>query len=120
MLTPILPVEEDGRLNDPVLRENFMTRVYAYNDWQVLLKQGITRRSLTEFHARYKYQLMANHPEQYRTLGTLLGSLGKQDPDHRTAVLQRVNGRTEEMRHPAYSHQRASAPERAPQTIHQP
>ena len=77
---PDLPVEEDGRLNDPVLRENFMTRVYAYNDWQVLLKQGITRRSLTEFHARYKYQLMANHPEQYRTLGTLLGSLGEQDP----------------------------------------
>ncbi|WP_047275391.1 YbgA family protein [Pseudomonas lundensis] len=77
---PNLPVEEDGRLNDPVLRENFMTRVYAYRDWQALLKQGITRRSLTEFHARYKYQLMANHPVQYKTLGNLLGSLGKQDP----------------------------------------
>ena len=77
---PDLPVEEDGRLNDPVLRENFMTRVYAYSAWQDLLKQGITRRSLTEFHARYKYQLMAHHPVQYKTLGHLLGSLGKQDP----------------------------------------
>ena len=77
---PDLPVEEDGRLNDPVLRENFMTRVYAYSAWQDLLKQGITRRSLTEFHARYKYQLMAHHPVQYKTLGNLLGSLGKQDP----------------------------------------
>ena len=77
---PDLPVEEDGRLNDPVLRENFMTRVYAYSAWQTLLKQGITRRSLTEFHARYKYQLMAHHPVQYKTLGALLGNLGKQDP----------------------------------------
>ncbi|MDN5673462.1 MAG: DUF1722 domain-containing protein, partial [Pseudomonas sp.] len=77
---PDLPVEEDGRLNDPVLRENFMTRVYAYSAWQALLKQGVTRRSLTEFHARYKYLLMAHHPVQYKTLGNLLGSLGKQDP----------------------------------------
>ena len=77
---PDLPVEEDGRLNDPVLRENFMTRVYAYSAWQALLEQGITRRSLTEFHACYKYQLMAHHPVQYKILGKLLGSLGKQDP----------------------------------------
>ena len=77
---PDLPVEEDGRLNDPVLRENFLTRVYAYSAWQQLLGDGITRRSLTEFHARYKYQLMAHHPEQYKTLGNMLGSLGKGDP----------------------------------------
>lgn len=77
---PDLPVEEEGRLNDPVLRENFLTRVYAYSAWQQLLGDGITRRSLTEFHARYKYQLMAHHPEQYKTLGNMLGSLGKGDP----------------------------------------
>ena len=59
---PDLPVEEDGRLNDPVLRENFLTRVYAYSAWQALLKTGITRRSLTDFHACYKYQLMATTP----------------------------------------------------------
>ena len=76
---PDLPVEEDGRLNDPVLRENFLTRVYAYSAWQALLNAGITRRSLTEFHARYKYQLMANHPAQYKILGNLLGNLGKSD-----------------------------------------
>ena len=77
---PDLPVEEEGRLNDPVLRENFLTRVYAYSAWQQLLEDGITRRSLTEFHARYKYQLMAHHPEQYKTLGNMLGNLGKNDP----------------------------------------
>ncbi|MEA9978091.1 MULTISPECIES: DUF523 and DUF1722 domain-containing protein [unclassified Pseudomonas] len=78
---PNLPVEEDGRLNDPVLRENFITRVYAYADWQALLSSGLSRRSLTEFHSRYKYQLMANNPAQYRALGKMLGSMAKSDPN---------------------------------------
>jgi uncharacterized protein YbgA (DUF1722 family)/uncharacterized protein YbbK (DUF523 family) len=78
---PNLPVEEDGRLNDAVLRENFITRVFAYAAWQELLKAGISRRSLTEFHSRYKYQLMANDPVQYKVLGNLLGSMGRSDPN---------------------------------------
>jgi uncharacterized protein YbgA (DUF1722 family)/uncharacterized protein YbbK (DUF523 family) len=78
---PNLPVEEDGRLNDAVLRENFITRVFAYAAWQELLKAGISRRSLTEFHSRYKYQLMANDPVQYKVLGNLLGSMGRNDPN---------------------------------------
>ncbi|PNG35441.1 hypothetical protein A1395_16450 [Pseudomonas protegens] len=78
---PNLPVEEAGRLNDPVLRENFLTRVYVYRDWQALLKQGLTRRALTDFHSRCKYLLMAHHPVQYKTLGNLLGSMGKGDPN---------------------------------------
>ncbi|MGE8415480.1 MAG: YbgA family protein [Pseudomonas sp.] len=77
---PDLPVEEAGRLNDPVLRENFLTRVYVYRDWQALLRQGLSRRALTDFHARCKYLLMAHHPVQYKTLGNLLGSMGKGDP----------------------------------------
>jgi uncharacterized protein YbgA (DUF1722 family)/uncharacterized protein YbbK (DUF523 family) len=77
---PDLPVEEDGRLNDPVLRENFITRVFAYAAWQDLLKAGVTRRGLTEFHSRYKYQLMANDPVQYQVLGNRLGNMGRSDP----------------------------------------
>jgi uncharacterized protein YbgA (DUF1722 family) len=77
---PDLPVEEDGRLNDPVLRENFITRVFAYAAWQNLIRTGITRRALTDFHARYKYQLMANDPIQYKSLGNLLGTMGRNDP----------------------------------------
>ncbi|KPB85585.1 hypothetical protein AC504_3551 [Pseudomonas syringae pv. maculicola] len=78
---PNLPVEEDGRLNDAVLRENFVTRVFAYAAWQQLLKDGVTRRALTEFHSRYKYQLMANDPVQYKALGKMLGSMGRTDPN---------------------------------------
>ncbi|AKA22579.1 YbgA family protein [Pseudomonas chlororaphis] len=79
---PDLPVEEDGRLNDPVLRENFLTRVFAYSAWQDLLRQGLSRRRLTDFHARYKYLLMAHDPLQYKALGALLGSMGNSDPAH--------------------------------------
>jgi uncharacterized protein YbgA (DUF1722 family)/uncharacterized protein YbbK (DUF523 family) len=79
-LHPDLPVEEDGRLNDPVLRENFLTRVFAYSAWQQLLQAGLTRRGLTEFHSRYKYLLMAHNPVQYKTLGNLLGNMGRIDP----------------------------------------
>ena len=77
---PDLPVEEDGRLNDPVLRENFLTRVFAYSAWQQLRQEGMTRRGLTDFHSRYKYLLMAHNPVQYKTLGHLLGNMGKNDP----------------------------------------
>ncbi|MBP5096324.1 Uncharacterized conserved protein YbgA, DUF1722 family [Pseudomonas sp. NFPP10] len=76
---PDLPVEEAGRLNDPVLRENFLTRVFVYRDWQALVQQGLSRRALTDFHSRCKYLLMAHHPEQYKALGNLLGSMGKGD-----------------------------------------
>jgi uncharacterized protein YbgA (DUF1722 family) len=75
-----LPVEEDGRLNDPVLRENFITRVFAYSAWQQLLQEGLSRRALTTFHSRYKYLLMAHNPVQYKALGNLLGNMGQTDP----------------------------------------
>ncbi|MDI9778054.1 DUF523 and DUF1722 domain-containing protein [Pseudomonas putida] len=76
---PDLPVEEEGRLHDPVLRENFISRVYAYADWQQLLAQGLSRGALVRFHSRYKYLLMANNPQAYRQLGRLLGSMSRED-----------------------------------------
>jgi len=76
---PDLPVEEEGRLHDPVLRENFISRVYAYADWQRLVAGGLTRGGLVRFHSRYKYLVMANNPQAYRTLGRLLGSMSKDD-----------------------------------------
>lgn len=78
---PDLPVEEDGRLNDPVLRENFLTRVFAYAEWQRLLAAGLSCKALVDFHSRYKYQLMATDPVQYKTLGRLVSTVGKQPLD---------------------------------------
>lgn len=78
---PDLPVEEDGRLNDPVLRENFLTRVYAHAQWQALCREGLSHKAIIAFHSRYKYQLMANDPVQYKALGRLLGSIGEHSPE---------------------------------------
>ena len=82
---PNLPVEEDGRLNDAVLRENFITRVFAYAGWQTLLQDGISRHGLIAFHSRYKYQLMASNPEQYKILGALLGGMAAHEDLHELA-----------------------------------
>jgi len=79
-LRPELPIEEDGRLNDPVLRENFIARVYAYGDWQRLCAEGLTRKAIIAFHSRHKYLLMAHNPLKYRELGRLLASIGEHDP----------------------------------------
>lgn len=79
---PDLPVEEEGRLHDPVLRENFISRVYAYADWQQLRASGLSRGALIAFHSRYKYLLMANNPQAYREIGRLLGTMkGDDDPE---------------------------------------
>ena len=79
---PLLPVEEDGRLNDPVLRENFVMRVYAYHDWQTLIQQGISRGGLIAFHSRYKYLLLAHHPAAYKELGKYLATMQQWPLEH--------------------------------------
>ncbi len=70
---PLLPCEENGRLNDPLIRENFVARVYAYKHWQNLQASGITKHKLTTFHSNYKYSLMSHDLVAYKNLGQLLG-----------------------------------------------
>jgi uncharacterized protein YbgA (DUF1722 family)/uncharacterized protein YbbK (DUF523 family) len=72
---PLLPVEEAGRLNDAALRENFMTRVFAYHDWQQFQAAGISRKGLISFHSRYKYLVMAHSMLHYKSMGRLLANL---------------------------------------------
>jgi uncharacterized protein YbgA (DUF1722 family)/uncharacterized protein YbbK (DUF523 family) len=76
---PLLPVEEEGRLNDPVLRENFINRVYVYARWQNLLQSGLTKYRLIEFHTRHKYLMLAHNQQEYRELGKSLSSVNKAD-----------------------------------------
>ncbi|MCW8884310.1 MAG: DUF523 and DUF1722 domain-containing protein [Motiliproteus sp.] len=76
---PLLPVEEEGRLHDPILCENFVMRVLTFHQWQQLLADGITAKSLIEFHSRHKYLLMAHDQEIYHYLGKLLANLKKAD-----------------------------------------
>ena len=76
---PWLPVEEDGRLHDPVLRENFVERVFALHELNSLRARGLTRHSLLDFHSRYKLQLLAHHQAGYREIGPFVASLSEWD-----------------------------------------
>jgi len=71
---PILPVEEDGRLHDPVLRENFIERIFVYKRWQDLLKKGKTIKNLIDFHTDHKLLVMSHSPKHYSTLGKLVAN----------------------------------------------
>jgi len=72
---PWLPVEEDGRLNDAQLRENFVERVYTLYELNMLWQQGLTRGSLMAFHSRYKLSLLAHSQMEYRQLGRFVAAI---------------------------------------------
>lgn len=73
---PLLPVEEAGRLNDPVLRENFIARVFFYADWRRSMEINPTAAKLVAFHSRHKYFAMSYSQKLYRTLGRLVADAG--------------------------------------------
>lgn len=74
-LLPLMPKEEAGRLSDAMIRENFITRVMAYHDWQYNVAYNLSPQALLDFHVRYKYLLMAHHIKTYQSLGQLLSNL---------------------------------------------
>lgn len=78
-LHPLLPVEEEGRLRDARLCENFVSRVYAWRRWRDMMATGLSAARLQEFHARHKYLLMSHRVESYRHLGRLV-ALAHQRP----------------------------------------
>lgn len=76
---PLLPTEEEGRLTDPVLRENFIERVYVHHRWQRLTAEGLTPRGLVDFHTEHKYLVMTRGQRHYQALGRLVAGAGKED-----------------------------------------
>jgi uncharacterized protein YbbK (DUF523 family)/uncharacterized protein YbgA (DUF1722 family) len=97
---PHLPVEEEGRLNDPLLREGFVSRVFVYDRWMEGERSGWTRASLMRFHERHKFLLMARNQAGMRRLGRLLGEAGRGDDSADLARLY-LDGLTAVMRRPA-------------------
>jgi len=69
---PLLPVEDEGRLHDPVIRENFIERVFAFRRWRELLagRKGIG--ALVSFHTRHKLQVLSHSTKHYNELGRLV------------------------------------------------
>lgn len=79
---PLLPVEEEGRLHDPKLRENFIEAIFTLKRWRELLNDGKSPGSLVDFHSRHKLLVMSHSTELYRQMGKLVaqsGSLDRED-----------------------------------------
>lgn len=69
---PYLPVEEEGRLHDARLRENFIERVFAYHRWREMLDTDYSVNGLMNFHKQHKFILLAHNEAIYRELGKLV------------------------------------------------
>ena len=78
---PFIPVEEDGRLHDPRLRENFIERIFMMQRWHDLTGEKKSLNNLIGFHARHKYLLMAHCPKTLKELGALVATGRKHPPD---------------------------------------
>ncbi len=71
---PLLPVEEEGRLHDAGLRENFIEKIYCYQRWQSFLDDGPDYKKLVQFHTRHKLQLMSHSPKHLSKMGRLVAA----------------------------------------------
>lgn len=69
---PLLPVEEEGRLNDPGLRENFITRIFTLQRFRRMLEHSPSYGAVVDFHTRHKLLIMAHSVEIYREMGRLV------------------------------------------------
>ena len=71
---PLLPVEEDGRLNDPALRENFIERIFVYRRWRELERRNGGMKELVAFHAEHKLLILSHSPKHLTILGRLVAN----------------------------------------------
>jgi uncharacterized protein YbgA (DUF1722 family)/uncharacterized protein YbbK (DUF523 family) len=72
---PLLPVEEEGRLHDPGLRENFLESLFTMKRWRDTLALGPKPKHLVDFHTRHKLLIMSHSPKHYEVLGKLVAQL---------------------------------------------
>src|SRR4030042_4504046 len=83
---PLLPVEDEGRLHDPGLRENFIERIFALKRWREALNKEQSRRSLIDFHTRHKLLILAHSSRHYHIMGKLVAN-------QKNMTLQELNSR---------------------------
>ena len=74
---PLIPAEEEGRLNDPKLRENFIERIFVFRRWRQLLLQPKARGRLVDFHTKHKLLILSHSPKHYQMMGKLVAEAKK-------------------------------------------
>ena len=80
---PNLPIEEEGRLNDTRLRENFLERVFLYHRWLRSMEGGVDSNALVKFHTVQKFAVLAHDEPAYRELGRIVAGVTTSDIEAR-------------------------------------
>lgn len=96
---PHLPVEEEGRLNDAHIRENFIERVYAFHRWKKMLSEGLSVKNLMDYHRQHKLILLAHNESIYRKLGKLVAATTRDNLEQQAETYLTLF--TEAMKHKA-------------------
>ena len=101
---PLLPCEEEGRLNDASLRESFVERVFALDRWRRTMAEGFTAARLVEFHTRHKLLLLSHSEVHYRAAGRLVADAGRREPagiagEYLRTFMEGMRRRTTRRRH---------------------
>lgn len=76
-----LPIEEEGRLSDARLRENFIVRVFCHFRWQQLTQAPLRVNDLVRFHTQHKYLIMAHSVKALNAMGRLVAEAKSHPPD---------------------------------------
>lgn len=69
---PLLPVEEEGRLHDPWLRESFIERIFVFKRWREAVQRERTVNQIIDFHTRHKLLIMSHSPKHLSSMGKLV------------------------------------------------
>lgn len=83
---PLLPVEEEGRLHDIKIRENFIEKVFVLDRWKKMVAGEVTRKALIDFHTKHKMLIRAHSEIDYRALGKLIGNVKQYSIDEMTTL----------------------------------
>lgn len=75
----LIPVEEEGRLNDSALRENFIDKVMVFSRWREYVENDGSAQGLVEFHSRHKYMLMAHSSDSVKELGRIVAAQNRKN-----------------------------------------
>jgi uncharacterized protein YbgA (DUF1722 family)/uncharacterized protein YbbK (DUF523 family) len=91
---PLLPVEDEGRLQDPSLRENFIERIFVFHRWRQLTLGRMSRGKLVSFHSDHKLLILSHSTKHYTILGRLVADAKKYCPEelYRTYIATMMEG----------------------------
>jgi uncharacterized protein YbgA (DUF1722 family)/uncharacterized protein YbbK (DUF523 family) len=78
---PLLPAEDDGRLQDPSLRENFIERIFVFRRWRELMRERMSAGRLVQFHSDHKLLILSHSTKHYTILGRLVAEAKKYRPE---------------------------------------